>query len=200
MSWGIKLFAEKRRRGSDKWEMIGVSNIISEVKHMLITDTMENVNYDIDIEENTFDSVENSELSKGILDYYDGEIDRYHWVKTYPLKSMSLLCDNLINKYQNTMLMCFKALGIKAELNDYAYYILDINDNKYTASGDISKSYNPLTYPINKELLEQLNNESAGYYKAVWWRGILSIIQDMAMEDWELDNDAEIRLVFVRSC
>lgn len=32
MSWGIKLFAEKRRKGSDKWEMIGKTNIMSEVK------------------------------------------------------------------------------------------------------------------------------------------------------------------------
>ncbi|MBQ6628777.1 MAG: hypothetical protein IJH65_08180, partial [Methanobrevibacter sp.] len=93
MSWGIKLFAEKRRRGSSKWEMIGKTCIMSEVKHFLLTDTMDYAAGTQDIEENTFDSVDNSELSQGILDYYDGNIDEYHWVKVCPLDNMKRLCN-----------------------------------------------------------------------------------------------------------
>ena len=52
----------------------------------------------------------------------------------------------------------------------------------------------------NKELLEELNNRSAGYKKALRWNGLLWAIEDMAEEDYDLDRDAEIRLVFVRSC
>lgn len=51
MSWGIKLFAEKRRKDSDKWEMIGKTNIISEVKDFLLTDTMDYAAGIQDIEE-----------------------------------------------------------------------------------------------------------------------------------------------------
>lgn len=203
MSWGITLFAEKKRKNSDKWEMIGTHEIISEVKFMLITDTMESLSYDIDFNETTFDEIDNSELSQGILDFYGGKIDTYHWVKVYPIKDMHKLCDKLIDKFQTTMLMCYKALGINAEPDETNYRLLDLygeDNRKYTSSGEISKKYNPLTYPVNKELLDQLNEESAGYYKSIWWKGVLSVIEDLAEEDWEQDRDAEIRLVFVRSC
>ena len=201
MSWGIKLFAEKRRKGSDKWEMIGKTNIMSEVKDFLLTDTMD---YDAgiqDIEENTFDPVDNSELSQGVLDFYDGNIDEYHWVKVYPLDSMRRLCDRIIEQYDNTVMMCYKALGFKCEINPYIDYSLDIHSDRYReGSADPVPNYNPLTYPINKELLEELNNRSAGYKKALRWNGLLCAIEDMAEEDYDLDRDAEIRLVFVRSC
>ena len=201
MSWGIKLFAEKRRKGSDKWEMIGKTNIMSEVKDFLLTDTMD---YDAgiqDIEENTFDPVDNSELSQGVLDFYDGNIDEYHWVKVYPLDSMRRLCDRIIEQYDNTVMMCYKALGFKCEINPYIDYSLELYSDRYQeGSGDLIPVYNPLTYPINKELLEELNDRSAGYKKALRWNGLLCAIQDMAEEDYDLDRDAEIRLVFVRSC
>ena len=51
-----------------------------------------------------------------------------------------------------------------------------------------------------EELLEELNDRSAGYKKALRWNGLLWAIEDMAEEDYDLDRDAEIRLVFVRSC
>lgn len=201
MSWGIRLFAEKRRRGSSKWEMIGKTCIMSEVKHFLLTDTMDYAAGTQDIEENTFDSVKTSELSQGVLNFYEGTIDEYHWVKVYPLKNMYRLCDKIIDEYENTMMMCYKALGFKCEINPYIDYILDINTDKYqTGSAELAPDYNPLTYPVNKDLLNDLNNASAGYKKALKWNGLLWSIEDMAKEDYDLDRDADIRLVFVRSC
>lgn len=201
MSWGIKLFAEKRRKGSDKWEMIGKTNIMSEVKDFLLTDTMDYAAGIQDIEENTFDPVDNSELSQGVLDFYDGNIDEYHWVKVYPLDSMRRLCDRIIEQYDNTVMMCYKALGFKCEINPYIDYSLELHSDRYQeGSGDLNPVYNPFTYPINKELLEELNDRSAGYKKALRWNSLLCAIEDMAEEDYDLDRDAEIRLVFVRSC
>ena len=201
MSWGIKLFAEKRRKGSDKWEMIGKTNIMSEVKDFLLTDTMDYAAGIQDIEENTFDPVDNSELSQGVLDFYDGNIDEYHWVKVYPLDSMRRLCDRIIEQYDNTVMMCYKALGFKCEINPYIDYSLELHSDRYQeCSADLNPVYNPLTYPINKELLEELNDRSAGYKKALRWNGLLWAIEDMAEEDYDLDKDAEIRLVFIRSC
>lgn len=201
MSWGIKLFAEKKRKSSNKWEMIGKTNILDEVKHILITDTMEFAGGVQDIEENTFDSVDTSELSQGILDYYGGKIDEYHWVKVCPLDNMKRLCNRIVEQYDNTMMMCYKALGFKCEINPYIDYTLDIHSDRYQeGSAEPVPDYNPLTYPINKELLGELNDQSAGYKKALKWNGLLWAIQDMAREDWDLDRDAEIRLVFVRSC
>lgn len=201
MSWGIKLFAEKRRKGSDKWEMISKTNIMSEVKDFLLTDTMDYAVGIQDIEENTFDPVDNSELSQGVLDFYDGNIDEYHWVKVYPLDSMRRLCDRIIEQYDHTVMMCYKALGFKCEINPYIDYSLELHSDRYQeCSADLNPVYNPLTYPVNKELLEELNDRSAGYKKALRWNGLLRAIEDMAEEDYDLDRDAEIRLVFVRSC
>ena len=201
MSWGIKLFAEKRRRGSNKWEMIGKTCIMSEVKYFLLTDTMDYAAGSQDIEENTFDSVKTSELSQGVLDFYDGNIDEYHWVKVYSLDNMKRLCNRIIEQYDNTMMMCYKALGFKCEINLYNDYILELHSDRYQeGSADPVPDRNPLTYPINKELLEELNEQSAGYRKALRWNGLLWAIQDMAKEDYDLDRDAEIRLVFIRSC
>lgn len=201
MSWGIKLFAEKKRKSSNKWEMIGKTNILDEVKHILITDTMECAGGTQDIEENTFDSVDISELSQGILDYYDGKIDEYHLVKVYSVNAMHKLCDSLINNYQATMMMCYRALGFNCKVNFYTEPVLDIETDKYQPySADLNPAYNPLTFPVNKDMLLQLNEESVGYEKAIKWRGILAAINGLAREDWDLDRDAEIRLVFVRSC
>ena len=201
MSWGIKLFAEKRRKDSDKWEMIGKTNIMSEVKDFLLTDTMDYAAGTQDIEENTFDSVDISELSQGVIDFYDGRIDEYHWVKVYPLDSMRRLCDRIIEQYDNTVMMCYKALGFRCKINPYIDYSLELYSDRYQeGSADPVPNYNPLTYPVNKDLLEELNDRSAGYKKALRWNGLLWAIKDMAEEDYDLDRDAEIRLVFVRSC
>ena len=201
MSWGIKLFAEKRRKDSDKWEMIGKTNIMSEVKDFLLTDTMDHAAGTQDIEENTFDPVDDSELSQGVLDFYDGNIDEYHWVKVYPLDSMRRLCDRIVEQYDNTVMMCYKALGFRCKINPYIDYSLELYSDRYQeGSADPVPDYNPLTYPVNKELLEELNDRSAGYKKALRWNGLLRAIEDMAEEDYDLDRDAEIRLVFVRSC
>lgn len=201
MSWGIKLFAEKKRKGSDTWEMIGNTCIMQEVRYMLITPGVRNEFTDVDIDE-AFDDVDNSELSKGVLDYYEGKIDNYHIVKTYSSNDMWELTEEFIKKFQQTFLMCYKALGIKCEESEYKRVLdtYDENTAKYTSSGAVSESYSPLTYPINKELLVQLNVESGLYYKAIWWRGVLASIKNLADEDYEKDKDAEIRLVFVRSC
>ena len=201
MSWGIKLFAEKRRRGSNNWEMIGNTCIMSEVKHFLLTDTMEYAAGSQDIEENTFDSVKTSDLSPGVLNFYEGTIDEYHWVKVCPLDNMQRLCNRIIEQYDNTMMMCYKALGFKCEINPYIDYSLDLHSDRYQAgSADPVPDRNPLTYPINKELLEELNDQSAGYKKALKWNGLLWAIKDMSREDYDRDRDADIRLVFVRSC
>ena len=201
MSWGIKLFAEKRRKDSDKWEMIGKTNIMSEVKDFLLTDTMDYAAGIQDIEENTFDPVDNSELSQGVLDFYDGDIDEYHWVKVYPLDSMRRLCDRIIEQYDNTVMMCYKALGFRCKINPYIDYSLELHSDRYQeGSASLNPNYNPLTYPVNKELLEELNDRSAGYKKALRWNGLLRAIEDMAEEDYDLDRDAEIRLVFIRNC
>lgn len=201
MSWGIRLFAEKRRRGSSKWEMIGKTCIMSEVKHFLLTDTMDYAAGTQDIEENTFDSVNTSELSQGVLNFYEGTIDEYHWVKVCPLDNMERLCNRIIEQYNNIMMMCYKALGFKCEINPYIDYSLDIHSDKYQeGSAELTPDYNPLTYPVNKDLLIDLNNASAGYKKALRWNGLLWSIEDMAKEDYDLDRDADIRLVFVRSC
>lgn len=190
MSYGIKLFAEKKRANSDTWELIGTQEIISEVKYILITDTDSDFVIDNDIDSDTFDYVDVSELSQGLLNQYSGNLDEYYTVRTFDIHDMHTLCDKFISKFQNTMLMCYKALGIKSELEEESYHALDI---QYVEKQE------PLTFPVNKDLFEQLNNESANYYKAIWWKGVLATIQTLAEENYELDKNAKIRLIFVRS-
>lgn len=190
MSYGIKLFAEKKRANCDKWELIGTKEIMSEVKYILLTNTDSNFTFDNDIDSDTFDYIDVSELSHGLLDQYSGNLDEYYTVRTFDIHDMHVLCDKFISKFQNTMLMCYKALGIKSELEEESYHVLDV---QYVEKQE------PLTFPVNKDLFEQLNDESANYYKAIWWKGVLATIQTLAEENYELDKNAKIRLVFVRS-
>ena len=202
MSWGITVYAEKKRKNSDKWELIGNQEILLEAKWCLITDDAENYRIDVDIED-AFYEIDNEELSDGLLKHYDGKIDNYHIVKQYPIDKMYELCEEHIKKYTTTALMCYKALGIKSQESDEAFRALETygeTDMKYTESGKISKNYNPLTFPINKELMIELNDKFENMQRAVYWQGIIAVVRTLAEEDWQLDHDCEIRLVFVRSC
>ena len=199
--WGIRLFAEKKRKGSDTWEMIGSHEILPDVKHILVSNTSDDISYDVDLDNDTFDPVDTGELSKGVTDFYDGNLDEYYMVKSYPIDAMHDLCAKFIDKFQNTAMMCYKALGIRADREGYGYRMLDLDseDNSKYSNGEPVPNYNQLTYPVNKELLDQLNEESHRYYKAIWWKGVLATIKSLAEEDYKADMDAEIRLIFVRS-
>ena len=77
-------------------------------------------------------------------------------------------------------------------MNDYGD-VLDLHresNKKYTAAGNIRKGYNQLTFPVDKNLLFELNFKTDRYKKALMWLGLMSHIVE--------EPDAEYRLVFVR--
>ena len=190
MSYSIKLFAEKKRANCDTWELIGTHEIMSDIKYVLLTDIDSDYALNNDIDSTTFDYVDVTELSQALLKHYFGNLDEYYTVRTFDIHDMYELCDKFMSKFQNTMLMCYKALGIKSELEEESFHALDI---QYVEKQE------PLTFPVNKDLFEQMNDESANYYKAIWWKGVLDTIQTLAEENYELDKNAKVRLVFVRS-
>jgi hypothetical protein len=90
------------------------------------------------------------------------------------------------------------AENINQEKNHQYYLdkIYEVDHEVYYGMG----KYTQFTIDLVEEIREELNNQSAGYKKALRWNGLLWAIQDMAKEDYDLDRDADIRLVFVRSC
>lgn len=198
----ISLFAEKRIKGSDNWTLIGNDNICGDIQGILLPDDVddEESSYHLGVFDITedFEDIDETELSKELLDLYEGGFNNQYVLKTCPIVEYQSRVNAVISKYINNMACCYKALGISAKVRNDDWNILDCygeGQKKYTSSGDIRKNYNQLTFPVDKELFIELNRISGMFCKAMRWGGILMTIREMAVDPY----DSDIRLVFVRS-
>lgn len=198
----ISLFAEERIKGSDNWTLIGNDSICGDIQGILLPDDVddEESNYHLglfDITED-FEDIDETELSKELLDLYEGGFNNQYVLKTCPIGEYQSRINAVISKYSNNMACCYKALGISVKVRNDDWNILDCygeDQKKYTSSGDIRKNYNQLTFPVDKELFLELNRISGMFCKAMRWGGILMTIREIAVNPY----DSDIRLVFVRS-
>ena len=191
MSYSISLFVEKRAKGSKNWEMVGTTYLVDECKHILLYED-DDIRFSEDIVDDLYDVDDDEPLSKGIVDHYENGMEHY-CVKVCPLDEYKDRVNHAVDAFNQTMKMCYKALGISCSVNDDDWRVLDTyaeEGKKYTGSGDIRKGYNQLTFPVDKDLMEELNDKTADYNKAMMWRGIFNCIET----EW----NAEYRLVFVR--
>ena len=191
MSYTISLFVEKRNKGANEWHLVGSTYLIDNCKFILVHDNDE-IRFSDDIVDDFYDVPDEEPVSDGLLHHYDNDLKHY-CVKVCSLDEYQTRINTAIRSFNDTMKMCYKALGISCSVNEDEWRILDTyaeNNKKYTGSGDIRKGYSQLTFPVDKELMEELNDKTELFSKAMIWRGIFMCI--------DVDWDEECRLVFVR--
>jgi hypothetical protein len=187
MSYSIDVFVEKKPKGAAEWHLVGNSALMEYCQHLIINDD----DFDrCDIDGDDF-YVMNEPVSDGLQKCFENGIDGYI-VRECPLDKYKARCKKHVDDFEDSLRVGFKALGISCDMNDYGD-VLDLHresNKKYTAAGNIRKGYNQLTFPVDKNLLFELNFKTDRYKKALMWIGLMSHIVE--------EPDAEYRLVFVR--
>lgn len=122
----------------------------------------------------------------------------YHCIQYIDLKYLSALLDKITSNYITELKSIYTALG--------CYLITDMyedvpEDDKYDDDGNVKSTYNPLTFPINKELLENNNKNFVAYEVAHRLSAIIDMVFNMLNRN-NFDFDAptyEARLILIKT-
>jgi len=122
----------------------------------------------------------------------------YNDVRSIDLKYLSHLLDKIESNYITELKSIYTALG--------CYLITDLyedvpDDDKYDDDGNVKASYNPLTFPINKELLEKNNKNFIAYETAHRLSSQISMVLNM-LDHCNFDSDSvsyEARLILIKT-
>lgn len=186
MSYSIDVFVEKKPKDATEWQLVGDRALMENCQHFIINDA----DFDrADVDGDDFNDIDEP-VSEGLLKCYEGGIAGY-FVCECTLDDYRTRCSTHIDNFERDFLMCYKALGIACESDDRC--ILDLyqeSQKKYTGAGNIRNGYNQLTFPVDKDLFDDLNRKTARYKKALMWMGLFLHI--------DFERDTEYRLVFVR--
>lgn len=182
MSWNINLYAEKYNKKTLKWELVGCfsNNFKWNLRGTSISEcnefdriSIENVSEELRTEY-TDDSGNNS--------YFDAKVVSNDKLSDYAIK--------MIDKSVNCKKMAFIALGMPEYTDDEYAEIYD--PDKYDDEGKINPTWNPMTFPISKEILEKVQECEFDEHKGYKILGILE-----AVEGFVTDWDTDIRFILV---
>lgn len=177
MSWNITVYLEKKTKDSDKWEF--VSCVHDNFKWLL-----HNQNYDA---LSDFDTIKIDELSDKLKEKYKSytvsELDFFngHVITGTELK---IYAETDIEKSKMLKKALYIALGVPEYTDDEFEEIED--PNKYDSNGNIKKNWNPLTFPVNKELIEKVQLAEFNCIRAYKIIGMVEAAESMVHYDDEL--------------
>lgn len=180
MSWNINVYVEKKSKDSDKWEYV---NCVSDYFKCNLDGTSVH-------EWNTFDCIAFNDISDSLKEHFnnDGE---YFDAKVVSLKDMNEYANKMIERAVNIKKTLWIALGLPEYTDDeYA----DIEDpDKYDEDGKLNAAWNPMTFPVNKKLFEQLQEADFGFAKGYKIHGMTDAAEAMC------HFDDKIRFILVGS-
>lgn len=198
MSYYISLYAEYRRKGEQEWKLIGKDSITDDFKLFMVGNPGDWTDSD---RFNSFDPFNTDTLSDGLKEIYkvslemDGPGDRFHQLD---IGVYGARLDEIIKNHRERIKTTLIALGMNAHFDDYDN--LDVNDDwriddECTAKMRENRKYSQLTFPVSKELINDIVMEDSTYARALMNKGIMEAIYGMIPS---YDSDlTEIRLIAV---
>lgn len=123
------------------------------------------------IDNEYFENLPNeTDFSEGLADIY-GQLNSAKVVRPAELQQYAV---NLIDKSTAIKKTIWSALGLPEYTDDeYA----DVACDKYDSSGNIDPNWNPLTFPVNKELFDKLQEADFGSAKGCRILGMLDSLE-----------------------
>jgi len=165
MSTYTEVYIEYRNKKEPNWHLFCID------KNCDLSCINEDLKYDIeriseygDLNlEDIASCVDTKDMSMEFRAIFKDLDEDYSHIKVIDLKYLNAALDKIISNYITELKSIYTALG--------CYLITDIyddvpDDDKYDDDGNIKKDYNPLTYPVNKELLEKNNRNFIAYEAA----------------------------------
>lgn len=193
MSYSISAYAEVRRKGSDKWEMVGKDCILREVKHLLLGGPDDNS--EIDCWDYYMD-LGKGELSRELVKFLElDDDDNFTCFKQADVLDLRKDAGKIIADTELRIKFLCKALGIKVDEEwDGDWYAC--SGKCYDENGKVSKKYNPLTFPVNKEMVAEVVSLKHKYDLAQFWLGVTDTVLALSGYRWYGNESPEVRLVF----
>jgi hypothetical protein len=195
MPYFVSLYAECRQKGEKEWKLVGNDSITEDFKLFMVGEPGDWTESD---RFNSFDRIDPKTLSPGMKTYfpkYESTPERFRQLDIVLYEAR---LDEIINKHREHIKTTLVALGMNAHFDDYGE--LDVNDDwriddDCTAKMRENRKDSQLTFPVSKELINDIVMEDSNYARALKNKGIMEAIYGMIPS---YDNElTEIRLIAV---
>lgn len=195
MSYYVSLYAEWRNKGEQEWKLVGNDSITEDFKLFIVGEPGDWTDSD---RFNSFDPVDTKTLSSEMKVFFpkcENSPDRF---RQLDIGLYEARLDEIIKNHRERIRTTLVALGMNAHFDDYGD--LDVNDDwriddECTAKMRENRKDSQLTFPVNKELINDIVMEDSAYARALKNKGIMEAIYGMIPS---YDNElTEIRLIAV---
>ena len=198
MSYFVSLYAECRNKGEQEWKLVGKDSITDDFKLFMVGEPGDWTDSD---RFNSFDPFNTDTLSDGLKDIYKVSLEMDDPGDRFRQLDMGVYGDRLdeiIKNHRERIKTTLVALGMNAHFDDYGN--LDVNDDwriddDCTAKMRENRKDSQLTFPVSKELINDIVMEDSTYARALMNKGIMEAIRGM-IPSYDEDR-TEIRLVIV---
>lgn len=194
MGYSITVWAEKRPKGSDQWKLITKNWIILDAKNILLGAEDDCCEWD------AWNSYENEikidELSPELRKIMKprGNMDM-RCFKEVSMKEIYERTTAIQKKAEMQMKCLCKALGLSVHEEEWDGEWYVDQSSGYDENGRKTKKFNPLTFPVNKELVEDLVRMKRLYDLSHYWDGICLSVKGNAECGWCDEEHPEIRFI-----
>ena len=198
MSYFVSLYAEFRKKGEQEWKLVGKDSITEDFKLFMVGEPGDWTERD---RFNSFEQFNTDTLSDGLKEIYkvslemDASGDHFRQLDIVLYEAR---LDEIIKNHRERIKTTLVALGMNAHFDDYGN--LDVNDDwriddECTTKMRENRKDSQLTFPVSKELINDIVMEDSTYARALMNKGIMEGIYGMLSPyDSEL---TEIRLIAV---
>lgn len=195
MSYFVSLYAEFRNKGEQEWELVGKDSITEDFKLFMVGEPGDWTDSD---RFNSFDRLDPKTLSSAMKTHFPEHESTPDRFRQLDIVLYEARLDEIIKKHREHIKTTLVALGMNAHFDDYGN--LDVNDDwriddDCTAKMRENRKDSQLTFPVSKELINDIVMEDSTYASALMNKGIMEAIYGMIPSyDSEL---TEIRLIAV---
>ena len=195
MSYYVSLYAEYRMKGKQQWKLVGNRSITDDFKLFMVGNPGDWTETD---RFNSFEPVDPSTLSPGLKTHFPNAENSPERFRQLGIGAYVARLDEQIKEHRERIKTTLVALGMNAHFDDYGD--LDVNDDwriddECTAKMRENRKDSQLTFPVNKELINDIVMEDSNYARALKNRGIMEAIYGM-IPSYD-DELTEIRLIAV---
>lgn len=195
MSYYVSLYAEWRNKGEQEWKLVGKDSITEDFKLFMVGNPGDWTDSD---RFNSFDSVEPKTLSSEMKVFFPKFENSPERFRQLDIGLYEARLDEIIKTHREHIKTTLVALGMNAHFDDNDE--LDVNDDwriddECTAKMREKRKDSQLTFPVSKELINDIVLEDSSYARALKNKGIMEAIYGMIPS---YDNElTEIRLIAV---
>lgn len=195
MSYFVSLYAECRNKGEQEWKLVGKGSITDDFKLFMVGEPGDWTETD---RFHSFDMLDPKNLSSGMKALFPQCENSPERFRQLDIGVYEARLDEIIKTHREHIKTTLVALGMNAHFDDYGE--LDVNDDwriddDCTAKMRENRKDAQLTFPVSKELINDIVFEDSSYARALKNKGIMEAIYGMiASYDVEL---TEIRLIAV---